>query len=175
MDKRLSGLLILALGAVGAYYLWPKAASAAEKKPEPKLPAGGAPDTTAVPPPAGGTASGTFTDPGTGATLVGPSDPIPPTTTVYTIKRGESWSNVASRFFGDYRWWPALWFANRANPKYANPDVINPGDQIQLDVRIPQTADKAQVFSMASADLAWRKRGKRDKAGKKTQNPLMSM
>ncbi len=175
MDKRLSGLLILALGAVGAYYLWPKAASAAEKKPEPKLPAGGAPDTSAVPPAAGGSASGTFTDPGTGATLVGPSDPIPVTTTLSTIKRGESWSNVASRLLGDYRWWPAIWFANRANPKYANPEILNVGDQIQLDARIKETADKKAIFDLAAVDLAWRKRGKRDKAGKKTQNPLMKM
>lgn len=165
MDKKMQGLLVLAAAAVGAYFFWPKKASAEDKLP--KLPEGGAADTAALPPPAGGTASGTFTDPGSGATLVGPGTPIPPTTTAYMVKRGDTWSGIASRLLGDYRWWPALWIANRPNPQFANPDMLNPGDQIQLDARIPQTADRAQVFAMAAADLVWRKGGKRGK------NPLL--
>jgi len=161
MDKRMQALLALAAVAVGAYLFWPKKAAAEA------LPAGGAPDTAALPPPAGGTASGTFTDAATGVTLVGPGDAIPPTTTRYMVKRGDTWSGIASRLLGDYRWWPALWTANRADARFANPDMLNPGDQIQLDARIPQTADKKAVFAMASADIAWRKGGKRGK------NPLL--
>jgi len=167
MDRKMTALLALAAAAVGAYYLWPKKAAAEEQLP--KLPEGGAPDVAATPPPAGGTASGTFTDPGSGATLVGPGTAIPPTTTVYMVKRGDTWSGIASRLLGDYRWWPALWIANRPNAKFANPDTLNPGDQIQLDARIPQSADKKSIFSMAAADLVWRKGGKRG------ASPLMSM
>ena len=155
MDRKMTALLALAAAAVGAYFLWPKKASALVG---PQLPSG---QPAAPLPPAGGTASGTFTDPGSGATLVGPGTPIPPTTTVYSVKRGESWSNIASRLLGDWRWWPVLWVANRANPKFSNPELINPGDQIQLDALIPQRADKASVFAMAAAHESWRKGGKR--------------
>jgi nucleoid-associated protein YgaU len=163
MDKRMTALATLALGALGVYYFWPKKASAAEMA---KMPAG---EPAQPLPPAGGTASGTFTDPGSGATLVGPGTPIPPTTTLYRIARGDTWSGIASRLLSDWRWWPALWIANRANPQFANPELLNPGDQIQLDSRIPQTADKAQVFSMAAAHETWRRGGKRG------PSPLLSM
>jgi hypothetical protein len=121
--------LLIGGGALLAYFLWPKAAKADDEVPVPKV------ESAEVPQAGGGQGSGgTFTDPATGAQLEGPSTSLAPTPK-YIVQKGENWSNIASRVYGDYRLWPFLWDWNRLKfpSKYqANPDLINVGDEIEL-------------------------------------------
>lgn len=101
-----------------------------------------------------------FVDPGTGATLVGPSEPIRSGQT-YTVRAGESWSNIASRVYKDFRWWPFLWDHNRrAFPnRFASPDVLAVGSVIEIPAAVPlDAAYKATIFARAKAHLDyWKK------------------
>ena len=128
-------LVYLGGGALLAYLLWPKKSSAAEKaRLEPaKAPQAGSPE--------GGT-GGTFKDETTGVLLEGPSTSLAPTPK-YTIQKGESWSNIASRVYGDFRLWPFLWDWNRMKypSKYQNPDALNVGDEIEIPATVPVSPD----------------------------------
>jgi len=153
----------LLIGAIGlgivAYMLYSRRASADTRLTAPAAP----PPGTLVAPPAaeGGMPSPkveAFRDQATGATLVGPSTPINApaagtSDTIRTVEKDESWTNIASRAYGDYRWWPYLWDHNRAlSNSFGNPDLIRRGDQIRIPSAPPANAQyKAAVFARAEA------------------------
>ena len=139
-------LIMLALGiGVVAYLLWPKKAKAEKKAP---------PAETPTPAPAaGGTEPvGSFRDPATGVVIEGPQGEIG-VGIAYTVQRGESWSNIASRVFGDYRWWPFLWDFNRGNgTQFKNPDALSVGDAISIPAATPaDAAYREAIFERALA------------------------
>lgn len=139
-------VIMLALGiGVVAYLLWPKKAKAEKKAP---------PAATPTPAPAaGGTEPvGSFRDPATGVVIEGPKGDIG-VGIAYTVQRGESWSNIASRVFGDYRWWPFLWDYNRGNgTQFPNPDMLKVGDSISIPAATPaDAAYRAAIFERALA------------------------
>lgn len=147
-DRTRNIALMVGGGAILAYFLWPKGAKAAEaKKVE-----------SAEVPQAGGTQGngGTFTDKATGVQLEGPSTSLSPTPK-YTVQPKESWSNIASRVYGDYRLWPFLWDWNRVKfpSKYqSSPDLINVGDEIELPAFSTIPTDPAYLVVVGSrADL----------------------
>jgi hypothetical protein len=147
-DRTRNIALLLGGGALLAFFLWPKGAKAdGAKKVE-----------SAEVPQAGGTQGegGTFTDAATGKELEGPSTSLAPTPK-YIVQPKESWSNIASRVYGDYRLWPFLWDWNRVKfpSKYqASPDAINVGDEIELPaVTIIPTAPAYLATVQARADL----------------------
>ena len=154
MDKKL--LAYLGVGAVLLYIiLKPKTAAAAPTQvaPTPVVP----PEAPAKP---NAPTTETFKDPGTGATLVGPSEPIKSGQS-YTVKSGESWSNIASRVYSDFRWWPFLWDHNRrtfAN-RFKAPDVLAVGDVIEIPAAPPvDAAYKSAIALRAKAHLDyWKK------------------
>lgn len=123
-------LTLLAAG-VATYVLWPKKAKAAEPQPAvapidttPKVEP--APPLPPAAPSPGNPSTAAFwaQPPPPGRETVGPTEPIASGTS-YTLKAGESWSNVAERTYGNFRWWPFLWDANR--DKYPNPDRLSAG------------------------------------------------
>lgn len=98
-----------------------------------------------------------FTDPGTGQMIAGPSEPIEPGGN-YLVKPGESWSNISSRSYGDYRWWPYLWDVNRAkfSGKFTSPDTLSVGDVISLPVGTAGGPGyKKRIFERAKAHAEW--------------------
>lgn len=141
-------LAYVGLGAVLLYFLLrPKVASAGEIGP---IAAEPAPVTTA---PTGER----FEDPATGQTIAGPSAPIDPGGN-YTVRAGESWSNIASRTYGDYRWWPFLWDVNRSMfaGKFTGPDTLSVGDVISLPAGTAGgPAYKNRIFERAKAHAEW--------------------
>ena len=147
MDKK--KLAYIGLGAVLLYLLLkPKAASAstldqranaAQKELEDALKSGGSVET--------------FKDPATGVTLVGPSEPIQ-TGVSYTVRRGESWSNIAARTYGDYRWWPFLWDANRTANRFTSPDSLAVGDVISIPSAPPASAEYRTAIFRRTTDHA---------------------
>ena len=89
-----------------------------------------------------------FRDPATGVAIEGPDTQlVAPSVgaqdTIHNVQRGESWSNIASRTYGDFRWWPYLWDYNRAiSTQFTDPDKLNRGDSI----RIPPPPPMDPVF-----------------------------
>lgn len=156
MDKK--KLAILGLGAVVLYFiLRPKTAKAAT------ISSGETP----VTPPTNAPTNEKLVDPSTGAVLAGPSTPIA-SGQKYTVEKGESWSNIASRVYGDFRWWPWLWDTNRSANRFTNPDVLAVGAVIDLPVAPPvDPAYKSAIFARAKAHLDYWK-------SKKT-NPRLAM
>lgn len=169
-------LAALAALGVGAYFLLrPKVAKAADdasKKAQDavdqaaaaavlvaaSVPAGsstGAEVTTVV-----GSKVETFVDPGSGVTIAGPSTGIEKDIK-RTVAKGESWSNIAARAYGDYRWWPALWDANRMGAKYQDPGMLRIGDEIRVPVLSQDAKYKAAIFARAEADRQWEVGGKK--------------
>lgn len=152
---------ILALLGVGAaaYLLWMNVASAEEAKlDDPTIPEGEKP---ALPPPPTAPqnppeSADTFTDPGSGQQLDGPSGTIIGGFT-YKVRRGESWSNIASRAYGDYRWWPALWGLNA--DRYADPERLLVGDMIVLPEQLDPAA-KEDAFRRARLHANWWRGGR---------------
>lgn len=149
MDKKM--LAYLGVGAVLLYViLKPKSAAAA--------PATALPPPTVTPEPALQTnapTAETFKDPGTGATLVGPSEPIRSGQN-YTVKAGESWSNIASRVYKDFRWWPFLWDHNRRTfpNRFTLPDSLPVGSVIEIPNAPPtDPAYKDIIMARAKAHL----------------------
>lgn len=114
--------------------------------------------------PTPGAASGTFKD-AAGNLLAGPSTPIVvpavgAADTLKTIDRDESWSNLAARAYGDYRWWPYLWDYNRTgSTQYENPDSLLRGATIKIPA-LPALSDaafQAAIFKRALLHLDyWR-------------------
>lgn len=96
-----------------------------------------------------------FKDPGTGQTIAGPSEPIS-SSGKHTVARGESWSNIASRAYGDYRWWPFLWDSNRGGNRFVSPDTLAVGAVIDLPAAVPPGPRyKARIFERAAAHAEW--------------------
>lgn len=148
-----ANVVMLAVGiGVLAFLLWPKKAKAqtpagADTKKDTPTPAPAAGSTTTLPSP--GTPK--FQDPATGTTIDGPSGKIG-AGTAYAIQKGESWSNIASRVFGDYRWWPFLWDYNRTAQTFQNPDKLNVGDSISIPASTPKDAAyQRRIFERAAA------------------------
>ena len=74
----------------------------------------------------------------------------------YTIRAGDSWSKLAEKTYGDYRWWPALWDANRVGDKFMNPDKIRVGEVVLVPaLPISDEVFKKLVFERAEAERAW--------------------
>lgn len=157
LDKQQQTLLAVAAGALALYVLWPKSAKA-------ETPAGSGAGTgtgsTGAPTAGGGMPGGNqqFTDPATGVLIDGPSTGIAPPAvgtqdTVRTVERGESWSNIASRSYGDYQWWPFLWDHNRANStQFNDPDKLNRGDTIRIPPPPPNDPNfRSAIFARAQA------------------------
>ena len=96
-----------------------------------------------------------FADPATGALIDGPSTQIVVPSggqdTIRTVEKGESWSNMASRAYGDYRWWPYIWDHNRTlSVQFGDPDQLRRGDT----VRIPPAPPMSQAFQAAIFERA---------------------
>ena len=146
MDKKT--LAYIGVGAVLLYLiLKPKPVSAAVL-PAP-APAPEAPQKANAP------TTEKFVDSATGATLVGPSEPIRSGQT-YTVRAGESWSNIASRVYKDFRWWPFLWDHNRRTfpNRFVMPDTLAVGAVIEIPTAPPaDAAYKATIFARAKAHL----------------------
>lgn len=160
--RSLSGLGALSPGEMGAalvaagvalYFLWPKSASA-----QTSATGGGEKGDGRAPGAGGGMpgSTGTFTDPSTGVLIDGPSTGITAPAVgaadlVRTVERGESWSNMASRAYNDYRWWPYIWDYNRASSSaFSNPDVLNRGDTVRIPAAPPADPTfQAAIFSRA--------------------------
>lgn len=159
-SNRLAGLyddpnMLIAAGigiALIAYLLWPKKAKAEtvpprEKSPDVPTPAPSAGSSTTTPTPS----KQQFSDPATGVAVDGPSGKIG-AGIAYAVQKGESWSNIASRVFGDYRWWPFLWDYNRTPQTFQNPDKLNVGDSISIPASTPQDATyRDRIFQRAAA------------------------
>lgn len=162
-----AGKLIATLAGVGllAWLFWPKSARA-ETTADKAIPTN-----TDSPATAGSTK--VTKDPGSGVAIVGNSGLIPNSSS-YTVRAGDAgWSNLASRAYGDYRWWPALWDANRSGTKFQNPDLIRAGDVVVIP-SLPVTDEKfkAAVFARAEADRAWAlAKAKAKKAGRSFKTP----
>lgn len=150
--------------AVAAYLiLRPKTAKAQTRPAVPAAPPAPPPAPAlpqSVPSPAGGPVApaSTFNDPATGVKIEGPSTklaaPAPGTPdAIKTLDRGESWSNIASRAYGDFRWWPYLWDHNRSGSnQFNNPDVLRRGDTIKIPQAPPADEGfKAAIFARAAA------------------------
>ena len=172
---------LAALG-LGAYFLFrPKKAAALPPKKEEKpaastaavvatgtaasvteaaaIPAGSATGATAEVSSAT-TPQQTFVDPGSGVKVAGPSGTVGQDQK-RTVAKGESWSNIASRAYGDYRWWPYLWDANRGGAKFADPSMLRAGDEIVVP-KLPGDAEfKKAIFARAEADRKWEAGGKK--------------
>lgn len=157
-------LVFIGVGAVLLYFiLKPKKAAALPRSevesipalpPPPQEPMPAAPPAMAPPAPPAPAPEPEFDlppppsldniDPATGISISGPWGPIKLLTNAYTtyaVKAGESWSNIVSRAYGDYRWWPAVWDLNIIKLSLAgkqglikDPDVLKPGTKIQLPV-----------------------------------------
>lgn len=165
-----------ALAAVGLILFWPKKAKASTKAapakalPEPNTPVGSETGATGT----GGTAA-VVRDPGSGVLITGPTGSIQPATT-YTVGKGESWSNIASRTYGDYRWWPALWNANRTATAFTNPALLRVGDTVSVpSLPLTDTAYKAAIFKVAEADRSWELAKKRGTAARVRPAVAMSI
>ena len=147
----------LAIGGLGALVYWfffSAKAAAKENVKSAALPTGsetGGSVTTAV-----GVKPATFVDPGSNVAIAGPADPIVLSNDRHIVKAGESWSNIASRVYGDYRWWPALWDANRASGRFGNPGTLAVGDVIVVP-KLPLQSErfKKLVFDRAEVDRKW--------------------
>ena len=119
--------------------------------------------------PTPGPKSGTFKD-AAGNLLTGPSTPLvapaaSAADTLHTVQNGESWSNIAARAYGDYRWWPFLWDYNRSSStQLENPDKLLRGTSIKIPA-LPVMADssfQSAIFDRALKHLAyWKCRAKR--------------
>ena len=97
----------------------------------------------------------TFTDGATGVVIAGPSTAIAGGAQ-HTIASGESWSNIASRAYGNFQWWPFLWDSNRSGSQFTDPNVLNVGDTITIPATVPaDPAYQAAIFARAQADRAW--------------------
>lgn len=151
---------ILAAGAL-AWLFWPKKAAAAETPADKAIP-------TNVDAPAAAGSTTVTKDPGSGVAIVGNTGKLA-TSQSYTIRAGDAgWSNLASRTYGDYRWWPALWDANRSGTKFQNPDILRIGDGIVIpSLPVNDAKFKAAVFARAEADRAWQLARAKARAAKK--------
>ena len=119
--------------------------------------------------PTPGPKSGTFKD-AAGNLLTGPSTPLvapaeSAADTLHTVQNGESWSNIAARAYGDYRWWPFLWDYNRtASTQFDSPDKLLRGASIKIP-SLPSMADssfQSAIFARALKHLDyWKCRGRR--------------
>jgi hypothetical protein len=161
----------IVIGGLGALAYWlffsPKAA-AKENAKSAALPTGsetGGSVTTAV-----GVKPATFVDPGSNVAIAGPAGPIVLSNDRHIVKAGESWSNLASRAYGDYRWWPALWDANRSLGRFGNPSTLAVGDVVVIPkLPLESTRFKKLVFARAEVDRAWEL--KKLKKGAKVAGP----
>lgn len=76
---------------------------------------------------------------------------------------GDSWSSIARKQYGDGRWWPALWDANRSGgTKFADPSVLRAGDDVIVPVLpMGDAAFRRAVFARADAYAQWYRSGRR--------------
>jgi len=66
----------------------------------------------------------------------------------YTIQSGDSLSSIAKAHYGNYRWWPVIFEANKQSaggPLSCNWNLIFPGVTITLPPK--QNYDETEVFS----------------------------
>lgn len=173
MDKRKLVLALAALGITGVVLFWPKKSKAAEVvaptpkpvdlPPQPEPPVALPP----APPSTGNPAKVEYwaQKPPPGRETVGPTETIP-SGTMYTIKAGESWSNLAERTYGDYRWWPFLWDKNRE--QYPDYTKVRAGNTVTIPAKSSLPLEKrAAYFARAEAEKqAWIAHKKAGKFGK---------
>ena len=65
----------------------------------------------------------------------------------YTVRPGDTLSQIAGHFYGSQALWPALWWVNKS--KVANPNVIQAGERLTLSPWHPRAA-----WLAAAADRA---------------------
>ena len=104
-----------------------------------------------------------------GVVIAGPSTEIVVVGEVkmHTVERDESWTNLASRAYGDFRYWPFLWDYNRSeSTQFNDPDRLIRGATLKIPALPALTpAQKAELFKRADLHRAyWRckARGGRD-------------
>lgn len=76
---------------------------------------------------------------------------------------GDSWSSIARRNYGNEKWWPALWDANRSGgAKFRDPGLLRAGDEVELvNLPVNDAAFRAAVFARADAYRQWYVAGRR--------------
>ena len=77
----------------------------------------------------------------------------------YIVQKGEGWSQIAKKLYGDYRLWPWLWDLNRSATRYMTlADSLQPGDTLMAPAKAPiDSSYAALVFARADAYTAWYK------------------
>jgi hypothetical protein len=158
-EQKKMGLIGGGVLLLGWILFRPKKASASELPPVVNV------NVLPVPAAEGGMPTGTSTlakDPATGTLIAGPSTPlvapaVGAADTIHTVQKGESWANLASRTYGDYRWWPYLWDHNRTgSAQLENPDELKRGASIKIPTTPPpDSAFKNAIFSRAEAHRAY--------------------
>jgi len=120
------------------------------------------------------TSSGSSAAPASGGGVVLPATASSTTPTAPQRVRaasGDSWSVIAKKYYGDTRWWPALWDANRSGgSKFSDPSLLRVGDEVVVPVLpVTDSAFRAAVFARATAYQTWY----RTSGGKiSSRNPL---
>ena len=157
-QQKKMGLIGAGVVFVGWMFLRSKKASAAEMPPVVNV------NVLPIPAAGGGMPSPTAPatkDAATGTVIAGPSTPIVAPTggadTMHTTQTNESWANLASRAYGDYRWWPYLWDYNRTgSTQLENPDDLKRGISIKIPMAPPNdTGFKNAIFSRAESHRAY--------------------
>ena len=80
----------------------------------------------------------------------------------YAVQKGEGWSQIAKKLYGNYRLWPWLWDLNRTPSRYATlADPLKTGDSITAPASAPTNASYlALIYARADAYTAWYKNPK---------------
>lgn len=152
-------LALVAGVGILAYLFWPKKAKAATLSRRAAEAQAELDELVRQPVVGGGMPGGdleTFRDPSTGVVIAGPSMGITPPPAgaqdgTKVLEKDESWSNLASRAYGDYRWWPYLWDYNRSSStQFPDPDLLRRGTTVKIPAAPPGVATfKVAIFDRA--------------------------
>jgi len=71
----------------------------------------------------------------------------------YTVVTGDTLSGIAAQSYGNGRKWPIIWKANQTTLRSGNPDLIFPGEIINVPVDPEQQLVENEIARASSADL----------------------
>ena len=114
---------------------------------------------------------GGLTDAQVNAAIAANLPPIPPDTGSatgsgsapsqgrYIVQKGDGWSQIAKKLYGNYRLWPWLWDLNRTPSRYATlEDSLQAGDTLMAPAKAPiDSGYLAKIYARADAYTAWYK------------------